>query len=70
MLKFELCIESTLLYSLKRKYSLIYLYTDFVDDSGQYIYLYVLSLVDKLSEIVVSALQLCFKCNVLLPLEE
>lgn len=60
MLKFELCIESTLLYSLKRKYSMIYLYTDFVDDSGQYIYLYVLSLVDKLSEIVVSALQLCF----------
>lgn len=60
MLKYELCIESTLLYSLKRKYSMIYLYTDFVDDSGQYIYLYVLSLVDKLSEIVVSALQLCF----------
>lgn len=49
---------------------MIYLYTDFVDDSGQYIYLYVLSLVDKLSEIVVSALQLCFCCNVLLPLEE
>lgn len=60
MLKYELCIESTLLYSLKRKYSMIYLYTDFVDDSEQYIYLYVLSLVDKLSEIVVSALQLCF----------
>lgn len=60
MLKYELCIESTLLFSLKRKYSMIYLYTDFVDDSGQYIYLYVLSLVDKLSEIVVSALQLCF----------
>ena len=60
MLKYELCIESTLLYSLKRKYSMIYLYTDFVDDSGQYIYLYVLSLVGKLSEIVVSALQLCF----------
>lgn len=60
MLKYELCIESTLLSSLKRKYSMIYLYTDFVDDSGQYIYLYVLSLVDKLSEIVVSALQLCF----------
>ena len=60
MLKYELCIESTLLYSLKRKYSMIYLYTDFVDDSGQYIYLYVLSLVDKLSEIVVSALQFCF----------
>lgn len=60
MLKYELCIESTLLYSLKRKYSMIYLYTDFVDDSGQYIYLYVLSLVDTLSEIVVSALQLCF----------
>ena len=60
MLKYELCIESTLLYSLKRKYSMIYLYTDFVDDSGQYVYLYVLSLVDKLSEIVVSALQLCF----------
>ena len=39
---------------------MIYLYTDFVDDSGQYIYLYVLSLVDKLSEIVVSALQFCF----------
>lgn len=39
---------------------MIYLYTDFVDDSGQYIYLYVLSLGDKLSEIVVSALQLCF----------
>ena len=60
MLKYVLCTESTLLYSLKRKYSMIYLYTDFVDDSGQYIYLYVLSLVDKLSEIVVSALQLCF----------
>lgn len=39
---------------------MIYLYTDFVDDSEQYIYLYVLSLVDKLSEIVVSASQLCF----------
>lgn len=49
---------------------MIYLYTDFVDDSEQYIYLYVLSLVDKLSEIVVSALQLCFKCNVQLPLKE
>lgn len=60
MLKYVLCTESTLLYSLKRKYSMIYLYTDFVDDSEQYIYLYVLSLVDKLSEIVVSALQLCF----------
>lgn len=60
MLKYVLCTESALLYSLKRKYSMIYLYTDFVDDSGQYIYLYVLSLVDKLSEIVVSALQLCF----------
>lgn len=60
MLKYVLCTESALLYSLKRKYSMIYLYTDFVDDSGQYIYLNVLSLVDKLSEIVVSALQLCF----------